>query len=83
MKDQILQSIQWDKERDNTKLPTPASSILFEVDNGAPILSESDSDTFHSTVQNSSTSIKELDLTSNLPSPIYVQECPTLKPLMM
>ena len=51
MKEQVEQSIEWGKERGNTKPPTPAASSLFLTDEGAPALSEEASDVFHSIVQ--------------------------------
>ena len=51
MKDQVQQSIDWDKERGNTRPPTPASSTLFSTNDKATALDEEASDLFHSIVQ--------------------------------
>ena len=51
MKDQIHKAIEWGKSQGGCKLPNPAKSDLFEVDEPSIPLSEKDSDVFYSVVQ--------------------------------
>ena len=51
MKDQVQQSIDWGKERGNTRPPTPSLYTLFSTNDEAIALDEEASDSFHSIVQ--------------------------------